>query len=680
MRVKKETVGVLLMLILLMALVGCGGGGGGGGDDSGGDDDNDSAEVAATLIDDDNVFDSDNSEEILETESSDDGTTTLVLSSDSSIEDTLETGSVITVLAGEDDRFPFGLSAKVGSIATNDDGTKSATLESATLADVLSETTYSQKAIALNADNFIGVLTPESLRSGTTSATSLKALSSEDISVLNGGIILRNGTRISDTAKTTVSASEVETADEIIINERITLADMNITPSRMKPYGGEDEAAFELTGSIKNLTLNTDIEFNATSGLKSIDFGVTGDVELEAKFTGDCDAVLGYYSQAWREVEEDQIEVLGISGDISGLSGKDKVGKFPVAGLVFAVACPATGCPIFSGQTQTPLRTAKPGGVILWVYLDAKGELSLEGDLGARVNSANFVLGVTKAEGGSLTVVNEFTNNGTGRLIEAPFLDGSLSVGCSMGFSIDVDFFFGGIRVANSSLDVVGSWDLDADGEISYGTDELGSPWGWEGEACVSYTLGAGMILAASVKAGVEVEAALFHFDAEYNYSGQWPTDEEMEIAGWHGIGNITWYTSDPVELGCDNGVSPRVAEGSDIYSSALISPNGGEEWNDGDSQTVSWATGDITGSTVDLYVLHDDPSGLFDAEDADLGAVINSKLWYKFASAVSNSGSYDLDPSIMKGDGSLYVVLVVSTEDNSRFDISDATFSLNNE
>jgi len=121
------------------------------------------------------------------------------------------------------------------------------------------------------------------------------------------------------------------------------------------------------------------------------------------------------------------------------------------------------------------------------------------------------------------------------------------------------------------------------------------------------------------------------------------------------------------------------VAEGRGNDRNALISPNGGEVWNNGNIQTVYWMTQYITGTSVDLYVLHDDPSGLSDKENQNIGSIINSKSWYRFSESVPNTGSYTIDPSAMSGTGNAYMVLVVSTEDNSKFDISDGTFSLNN-
>lgn len=110
----------------------------------------------------------------------------------------------------------------------------------------------------------------------------------------------------------------------------------------------------------------------------------------------------------------------------------------------------------------------------------------------------------------------------------------------------------------------------------------------------------------------------------------------------------------------------------------ALILPNGGENWKNGEQREIRWMTNYIVGSSVDLYVLHDNPTDLLDKNNPDIGIIINSKNWYKFATNLGNSGSYMINPAIMSGTGNAYMVLVVSTSDRSKFDLSDGRFSLN--
>jgi hypothetical protein len=128
------------------------------------------------------------------------------------------------------------------------------------------------------------------------------------------------------------------------------------------------------------------------------------------------------------------------------------------------------------------------------------------------------------------------------------------------------------------------------------------------------------------------------------------------------------------------NGSSPTdlVSGVSVVDANAVTTPNGGEVWLSGTSQNVTWNNQLITGSTVELYVLHDDPSGLFDANNqTQLNTVINAKNWNHFAQAVPNTGSYHLDPALMAGSGNAYVAMVVSSQDKSIFDIGNGMFTL---
>ena len=123
----------------------------------------------------------------------------------------------------------------------------------------------------------------------------------------------------------------------------------------------------------------------------------------------------------------------------------------------------------------------------------------------------------------------------------------------------------------------------------------------------------------------------------------------------------------------------PGVTESVGNDRDALLIPNGGETWTYGETRTIQWMTQYITGPTVDLYVLHDDPNGLLDKDDPNIGYIINRKQWYRFAASVSNTGSYSLDPQELSGIGNAYMILVVSVSDKSKFDLSDATFTLSN-
>ncbi len=84
-----------------------------------------------------------------------------------------------------------------------------------------------------------------------------------------------------------------------------------------------------------------------------------------------------------------------------------------------------------------------------------------------------------------------------------------------------------------------------------------------------------------------------------------------------------------------------------------------------------------ILGDSVNLYVLHDDPSDL-EQYASDLNSLLSNKNWYKFADNIPNNGSYAIDPETMNGTGNAYVVLIKG--ENGGWDISNNLFTLSSE
>ncbi len=169
------------------------------------------------------------------------------------------------------------------------------------------------------------------------------------------------------------------------------------------------------------------------------------------------------------------------------------------------------------------------------------------------------------------------------------------------------------------------------------------------------------------------------------DFAGVVTKPNESQLSSYDSVRKRTeiWTALSQLEYQFPNEKNPStnkklVAEEGGNDRSALTSPNGGEKWKNGEQRMITWLTQYITGASVDLYVLLDDPIELIGNTSQTVGAKINSKTWHKFATGVANTGSYNLDPAILKGSGNAYMVLVVSTSDNTKFDISDNSFSLN--
>ena len=312
-------------------------------------------------------------------------------------------------------------------------------------------------------------------------------------------------------------------------------------PSRKKPYGGGAEAALVITGGLKNLTLVESHDFSASSGLDSLDFRIQGDITAEVKLTGGFEADLGFYSRAWNEVADEKLKLLGLSAKLTGLDSQDKIGKYPVAGLVFSVKCPST-CPVVAGTTQTPVRAAKELGIIVWLYATINGKLTLDGEIGGRVNAGRLDVGLIKPSGGDVNFTSNFSPSSSERLIEAPFLNGEMGLELNAGLDMDVDLFMAGVRVASTGLSLVRvqpSISVKTTSEISYGTESFDSPWSWQGEVCFVGNLGVGAIARAAIDVGVSLEVGdRITTSGGYSYEAQFPTEADMLLPGVNG----TWY------------------------------------------------------------------------------------------------------------------------------------------
>jgi len=138
---------------------------------------------------------------------------------------------------------------------------------------------------------------------------------------------------------------------------------------------------------------------------------------------------------------------------------------------------------------------------------------------------------------------------------------------------------------------------------------------------------------------------------------------------------------------GEDESNGAKLVEGKEITLSglyiadALTYPNGGEEWSNGNKVVIKWDKNNLMGDTVSMYILWDNPSDILQAikdnSELNIKEAISNANWGYFANTIQNTGSYEIDPSILRSNGDAYMILVVSS--NGDWDISNSTFSVNN-
>ena len=479
----------------------------------------------------------------------------------------LSVGEVFHIPPGLDSRFPLGFTGIVVAMTANGDGAYTVTLRSASYGDVVQESHVVLEDVILDASNFVGVIAPDAVQASSDAPVIPKQSLGKSLhSFRNGAVVVRRaGTQ--GLASGVPKAGNVGTVD---LNMEIKLSDMGVDASRARPLATGSEASIIVSGSLDNLRFNHDVDFKRVLfdtipyGLKSMDVGVEGLLNLAVKANYNGSVKFGYFSRAWNEVKEETFKTYGISGSISGINPDEKIGKFPLAGLVFSIECPGT-CPVVTGTTQTPLRQAKAMGVIVWICSNFNGEISIEGNLTpVSINSGALAVGIRKVNPDSdLEIVKRFYKGRTGekRLIEAPVIDGSLGLKAFAGASVDVDVFTAGVYVANAGMDFGSQGEIVAQVEASYGSNDLHN-WSWDGEVCLGDVIyGAGAVARAKVDFGVTINTSWEKLsgDTGFTFGRQWPTDDEMKQEGWHDL----WLTKKFVNgAGCESPVGTVTSAG----------------------------------------------------------------------------------------------------------------------
>ncbi len=458
---------------------------------------------------------------------------------------TVQSGSIITIPAGVDDRFPLGMSGRVESIEAAQNGNSNLKLSEVNLVDIVKKYNQPLSSFPLNHDNFVGTITPNQLATSPTTLRSSKgSISKRGTSYLNGAVTFLHS------ATSTKGSTQAEEG-MFQLNLAVDMLKKDFDPKNTQPYGnGKYEMKAVISGALSSLVRQKlDMDLIAWSPYLDLDIGVEGDLSADLKIIGGASASFGYFNQAWKEVNDEKFKVWGIKGKITGLSDDDKIGKYPVLGLVFVSPAP------IKMKTQTALRTAKAGGVIVWVYLVAKGELSIDGELGIATNS-HFDIGLEHPKGGEFKGVHSLTGIADKRLLKVPYVNGKVAFGASLGVSVEIDAFIGGIRIGNSSVNILGKYEkkFTSNAEASYGIDSLGSPWSWKGAPiCIEGSGGAGAI----INFGGSIGGAVGSKSAAFNYKKQLPKEDDIndKDSGWV---NSLWYVFGNTEK-CWNQVQSTV-------------------------------------------------------------------------------------------------------------------------
>ena len=574
---------ILLFSLVALSILFTACGGGGSSDTS---NINNSSGTQATAALKNTVIQIDTSNETVIVNSTESTTDLTVLEVSQNTIDKLKKDDVFFIPPEPNGQFPLGFARKVDQI---DDSQNKLYLSEIPLNMIIASVKKEDTSIPLTSDNFIGVIAPNTVKAAQKLTRSTNDAKIEK-SFLNGGVRF---------VKKQSNSRNIANISEIIeLEVEIDLDDFTSDDSALVSNGGVAGGKVVLTGVLNNLTLNEANDIDILKGKTEFNFEVEGDFKAQLSLEGLAKLNVGVFNRIWESVEDSGYDLLGFKGKITGLDSDDKYGKYPIMGLVFV-----SPSPVIVHGIETAVTMANAAGVIVWVYADAKGEITIDGSIGVRANS-HFRLGVKKPKNTSLSLIKEMSSTDNDRLIEAPFVEGSLTTKVFYGMSIEADSFLLGVRMANAGIDVGGSYTMtfSAHSLVSYGINDFGDDWFWEGGfICIEGQAGAGMIASADVALGYELKADLGVWEkdvaAGFSYSIQYPNEDDIAAkseAGWVG----TWYvfnnqqacfnegsnnsfsTSSLSSSSSSSTSSTPQGSGNFIYST-IISPVTGKVWMD---------------------------------------------------------------------------------------------------
>ena len=491
------------------------------------------------------------------------GQTRLTAVAGSQMANELQPGSPLLIPAGASSILPFGVAAIATSRIVNTDGTVTAEIRAAELADVIENISIGGAPTAIGSSSFIGLIAPRAF-APTADRSSAQSLNF-DLSVRGGAIRFfdRNGKSRALSAKQTQGGLFENTID---ISGEYELAKAVDDPTSLKSYGSGKQAKAVIKGTIKNLTFRHAVVFEKSSGLKSFNIGITADIDVDAHIEGGFSAELGAFNKAWKEVEEEHINVLGVASKFTGLDSKDKIGRIPIAGLVFSI--PTGSGYVFRSNalTQTSLRFAKAGGFILWVYVNAHGKIEIDGKIGARINGGHLNLGLEKPDLGDIAVKADLGPIANSRLIEAPYAELEGKVSARAGGALDVDLFILGVRFGSAYAEYGFAGQLEVNGTYSSIFTSSGD-WLQEGRGCSKLTIGKGLIIGGRLGLGIDIDAPGTGWDKSLKFaiSKQVPAEDEIYKVGPHGyawetLAGGTWCFPTPVVTGVAVAIVDNIA------------------------------------------------------------------------------------------------------------------------
>jgi len=409
---------------------------------------------------------------------------------------------IITIEAGE--KYPLGYTGKILESNKGNDGTMQLKVEEATLRDIgsvsIPEQTYELKDM-----NFVGVISPFDNASNKSSAKY------RELTFIEG-----------DTPNINFDEEAIKfemkdgTDFTIKLNEHLNL----VLSGELSNFKIKAKGEYKVKPSIIPPFYNMDF---------SQDLEVSYDSDFEITLKGNAEYIAGFFNKEWKDLEESSFLKL----KLNGIDSKDKKGKIPIAGLVFNT----TGIHP-SVNLGTEITASKPLGLIVWIYMNLSGEISVEGFVGIAAHTHTELKFKKTMEQIIPDVSAEVSAQEGKKYLEAPFIDGKATLKVTKGLSVEVDGIVSGIRIFNIAGELKSEFkeEVVTQERLSYGLDTPDGDWKWsDGKVCLSGSVGAGLIIKATYEASVGDSVSL-----KPSLTVQYPSQDAIDDAPTGRVG--TWF------------------------------------------------------------------------------------------------------------------------------------------
>jgi len=499
----------LISASALLVLVSCGGGGGGGGGgtSSGGSSANGITVVQGTIASGVIVVpDSTASSASITISSTDSGK--LEISNPTGVLASAKSGQIVYLPANDAQGIPLGYTGKVEKTA---DG--KTLLAPAVLGDMFNSLKVDFDS-ARDGGQIAGLIVP---KNGTMKANISPPASTQSgldftSCLIAGGLKVVNNIKCKDGA----------------LEGAITLEH----PLMVNKKGSTDKVAAKLYAALDFKKLSTHIvvdydkeKYASTGGINVLSAQITGQWGASLGIKID-DATAKAEIPAWSElIRSDSANIWDENTkikfskyfELSGLNGDDKKGLIPLGGIYITPANAAIGGVPFVGELSAlQLGQIKALGVVLWVYVDMAGKLSISGDMKALdVNGGSFDKGFKLERLDEKTLKNTIIDTKTPPNVYAPRIVGSIENEQNVGVALAADILVGGIRPATVKAELLG-FKVTSKVQGEGGYKWFPAPAGFEGSLCFNSDQEIYSDIQAKVAINAKIDVAWIESSAGY--------------------------------------------------------------------------------------------------------------------------------------------------------------------